>query len=220
MNAEQKIEGTARLLGRLDIAFRLARHAPAHTMEACEEVARSINALIPKNLLLCPRNESAFTLLIMRPETRFCTSLVSRRLESPRLGFANEGRMMEKLMAAPGAAGPLTLLIMRPETRFCTSLVSRRLESPRLGFANEGRMMEKLMAAPGAAGPLGLLLTGQRDVALALDERLKEAEELAFHPSENTASLAMSRRDFEEKLLPALGVPVRWISVEQEEIGC
>jgi Ala-tRNA(Pro) deacylase len=173
MNAEQKIEGTARLLERLDIAFRLARHAPAHTMEACEEVARSINALIPKNLLLCPRNESAFTLLIMRPETRFCTSLVSRRLESPRLGFADEGRMMEKLMAAPGAAGPL-----------------------------------------------GLLLTGQRDVALALDERLKEAEELAFHPSENTASLAMSRRDFEEKLLPALGVPVRWISVEQEEIGC
>ncbi len=165
---EEKIERVIQALERLGISHRLARHAPAHTMEECAAIARRLGALIPKNLLLCPRNESAFTLLVMRPENRFCSSWVSRRLESPRLGFASEEWLMEKLMAAPGAAGPL-----------------------------------------------GLLLTRERDLTLALDERLKEAEELAFHPSTNIASLAIPKRDFEKKLLPALNVAVRWISVEE-----
>lgn len=59
------------------------------------------------------------------------------------------------------------------------------------------------------------MLTRERDLTLALDERLKEAEELAFHPSTNIASLAITRQDFEKKLLPALNVAVRWIPVEE-----
>ena len=73
---EEKIERVIQALERLGISHRLAPHAPAHTMEECAAIARRLGALIPKNLLLCPRNESAFTLLVMRPETRFCSSWV------------------------------------------------------------------------------------------------------------------------------------------------
>ena len=164
---EEKIALTQQALERLGIGYRMIRHDPVHTMDDCALVARELDAVMPKNLLLCPRNERAFTLLIMRAQVQFCSSVISRRLNSARLGFAS------------------------PE-----------------------RLMEKLWAEPGAAGPLGVLLSKDQTLNLALDERLREEKWLAFHPSSNTASLAISGGDFRERLLPALGVPVVWIPVE------
>ena len=40
------------LLDRLGVAYQRIDHEPAMTMEACEEIDRTLNAVICKNLLL------------------------------------------------------------------------------------------------------------------------------------------------------------------------
>ena len=52
------------LLDRLGVAYERVDHAPAMTMEVCQEIDEVLHAVICKNLFLCNRQETAFYLLI------------------------------------------------------------------------------------------------------------------------------------------------------------
>lgn len=97
-------------LTEMGIPYEKIEHAPVHTMEDCEPNARALHALMPKNLFLCPRNQSAFTLAIVRPNAAFRTSEVSKQLLSPRLSFAPPEKLMEYIRTEPGAISPMGLL--------------------------------------------------------------------------------------------------------------
>ena len=56
------------LLDRLGVAYERVDHAPAMTMEVCQEIDQTLQAVICKNLFLCNRQETAFYLLMI-PET-------------------------------------------------------------------------------------------------------------------------------------------------------
>lgn len=58
------------LLDRLGVAYERVDHAPAMTMEVCQEIDQTLQAVICKNLFLCNRQETAFYLLMI-PDTRF-----------------------------------------------------------------------------------------------------------------------------------------------------
>ena len=47
--------------------------------------------------------------------------------------------------------------------------------------------------------------------------RLREEERLAFHPCENTWSVAMRSVDFFSRFLPMLGYAPEWVSLDGEE---
>ena len=53
------------LLDRLGVPYERVDHAPAMTMEVCQEIDRVLNAVICKNLFLCNRQETAFYLLMI-----------------------------------------------------------------------------------------------------------------------------------------------------------
>lgn len=47
------------LLDRLGVAYERVDHAPAMTMEVCQEIDQTLQAVICKNLFLCNRQETA-----------------------------------------------------------------------------------------------------------------------------------------------------------------
>lgn len=151
-------------LKNLAIPYDLVRHEEVHTIEDCAWAQEQLGALVCKNLFLTPRNQSAFCLLVVRPDAVFRTADISWQIGSSRLSF-----------------GP------------------------------SERLMAFLRVAPGAISPLGLLFDRQRRVQLLVDERLKLEERLAFHPNDNTQTLALKGADFFEKFLPAAAHPPRFV---------
>ena len=104
------------LLDGLGVEYQRVDHAPAMTMEVCQEIDRVLHAVICKNLFLCNRQETAFYLLMI-PDTKvFHTKDLSRQLGCARLSFADGGHMKELLHTIPGSVSALELLF-DPENR-------------------------------------------------------------------------------------------------------
>lgn len=97
------------------------------------------------------------------------------------------------------------LCLVRPEARFVTKDVSPQAGSSRLSFGPEEKLYELLRVRPGSVSPLGLIFDTDRRVELLVDVRLTQAERIAFHPCDNTQTVAMSAADFFERFLPAVG---------------
>lgn len=70
----------------------------------------------------------------------------------------------------------------------------------RLGFASERRLEKYLGLKPGSVTPFGVVNDQDNHVTLLLDEAIKEAEMVSFHPNVNTATLSLSYTDFEKFL--------------------
>lgn len=105
-----KEQRTYALLDRLGIAYHRVDHAPAMTMEACQEVDRVLGAKMCKNLLLCNRQCTDFYLLLMPGDKPFKTKELSRQIGSARLSFASGEYMEEFLDITPGSLSLLGLM--------------------------------------------------------------------------------------------------------------
>ncbi len=66
-------------------------------------------------------------------------------------------------------------------------------------------MVSRLGTRPGSVSPMGLLFDPDGCVRLLVDEGLRGLGDLAFHPCDNTETLAMSEDDFFNRFLPATG---------------
>ena len=120
-------------LARLGIEYRCVAHAPAYTMADCAELDARLNALTPKNLFLTTKNGKRFYLCLARPEARFKTSDISKQAGSPRLSFAPEEILFQKLRCHGGSASPLGLIF--PESRGVGLLIDSALkDAPTLAF--------------------------------------------------------------------------------------
>ena len=98
------------LLDSLKIEYQRIDHEPAMTMEACEEIDRTLNAVICKNLLLCNRQKTRFFLLMLPGDKHFKTSVLSKEIGSSRLSFATAEDMEALLDITPGSVSVLGLM--------------------------------------------------------------------------------------------------------------
>ena len=98
------------------------------------------------------------------------------------------------------------LCICRPDARFHTADISKQVGSSRLSFAPEEMLFERLRCHGGSASPLGLIFPEARGVGLIVDGALRRVPTLAFHPCDNTRTVAMRGEDFFGVFLPAVGV--------------
>ena len=92
------------LLDRLGVPYERVDHAPAMTMEVCQEIDRELNAVICKNLFLCNRQKTNFYLLLMPADKPFRTKEITSQLGCARLSFASEDAMEQLLQLTPGSA--------------------------------------------------------------------------------------------------------------------
>jgi Ala-tRNA(Pro) deacylase len=88
--------------------------------------------------------------------------------------------------------------------------LARVVGDDRLSFGSPERLMEQLGLTPGSVSPFGLINDSCRAVRVVLDEDLRRADRLIFHPNINTASLTIALADF-ERFLAWRGNPVRWV---------
>ena len=105
------------------------------------------------------------------------------------------------------------LCVVRPEARLRTADISKQVDSPRLTFAGEEELFSMLRERPGSVSPFGLIFDSAAPVRLLMDSALAKLPELAFHPCDNTETLALSTRDFLEKFLPSVGKTPEWVEI-------
>ena len=105
------------------------------------------------------------------------------------------------------------LCITRPDARFHTADISKQIGSSRLSFAPEEMLFERLRCHGGSASPMGLIFPEAKGVGLIVDSALRGEATLAFHPCDNTRTLAMAGEDFFERFLPAAGAEVRDVEI-------
>jgi Ala-tRNA(Pro) deacylase len=88
--------------------------------------------------------------------------------------------------------------------------LNRLLGEDRLSFASEKRLMKFLGLETGAVSVFGLINDKENDVKVVIDEALKKADIINFHPNVNTATIGISVRDF-EKFLAWCGNDIRYL---------
>ena len=97
-------------LDSLGVSYQRIDHEAAMTMEACEEIDRTLEATICKNLLLCNRQETQFYLLMLPGDKVFKTKNLSAQIGSSRLSFAKAEYMEHYLDITPGSLSVLGLM--------------------------------------------------------------------------------------------------------------
>lgn len=151
-------------LDALGVVYRTIDHPSAASLEECASIRRQLGAMVCRNYFLTTKS---------RKHWRLC--------------------------------------IARPEARLRTSDLSKQAGTPRLSFAGEDDLFEKLHVHPGSVSPMGLIFGEAAEVGVLVDAALRDEKELAFHPCDNTQTLAMSAKDFFEVFLPAAGKEPQWV---------
>lgn len=98
------------LLESLQIPYLQIDHAPAASIEDCQNVDKLLGITICKNLFLCNRQKTDFYLLMMPGPKPFKTKDLSAQIQSARLSFADASYMEEFLDITPGAVSVLGLM--------------------------------------------------------------------------------------------------------------
>jgi Ala-tRNA(Pro) deacylase len=98
------------VLDSLGITYERVDHEPALTMEACEDIDKTLQAPTCKNLLLCNRQQTDFYLLMMPGDKVFKTKELSAQLGVSRLSFASAEAMEEFLDITPGSLSVMGLM--------------------------------------------------------------------------------------------------------------
>lgn len=88
------------------------------------------------------------------------------------------------------------LVIMEHTRELHIRDLEQRLRQGKLSFASPKRLMKYLGLTPGSVTPFGLINDGQKHVHVFLDEQLRLADTISFHPCINTASLVLRYSDF------------------------
>ena len=104
------------LLDSLGVSYARVDHEAAMTMDACEEIDRTLSegeensVAICKNLFLCNRQETEFYLLLIPGDKPFKTKYLSAQIGSSRLSFAKPEYMEKYLDITPGSVSVLGLM--------------------------------------------------------------------------------------------------------------
>ena len=103
-------------LDSLGVKYQRVDHEAAMTMEACEEIDRTLSegvdsgVAICKNLFLCNRQATEFYLLLIPGDKPFKTKYLSAQIGSSRLSFAKPEAMQEYLDITPGSVSVMGLM--------------------------------------------------------------------------------------------------------------
>ncbi len=98
------------MLDELGVSYQRVDHEAAFTMEACEEIDRTLQAMTCKNLFLCNRQKTNYYLLLIPGHKVFKTKELSKQIGSARLSFGSPEAMEEMLGVTPGSATIMGLM--------------------------------------------------------------------------------------------------------------
>src|SRR4051812_36097131 len=82
----------------------------------------------------------------------------------------------------------------------------------RLSFGSPDRLMAHLGLTPGSVSPFGLIHDKDHSVRVIVDDDLRAAKRLIFHPNINTRSVTVTVADL-QKFLASRPNTVRWVKL-------
>jgi len=88
------------------------------------------------------------------------------------------------------------LVLLPHDQELDITKLEKLLHQGKLSFASEARMEKYLGLRPGSVSPFGLINDSEDHVFVYLDENLKNAQNIAFHPNDNRATLSLSYASF------------------------
>jgi len=109
------------------------------------------------------------------------------------------------------------LLMLPGDKPFKTSVLSKQIGSSRLSFAGGEYMEQFLDITPGSLSVLGLMNDTDNRVRLLIDRELLEDEYIGCHPCINTSTLRLKSNDLIEKIIPAMGHSISYVTLPREE---
>ena len=104
------------------------------------------------------------------------------------------------------------LLIVAHTKRVDLRAVAHQMGDGKLSFGSPERLLTWLGVAPGAVSPCGLINDTEHHVRVFIDRDLKAAPRIAFHPNDNTRTIALAFADFERFLADCTN-PVTYVDV-------
>ncbi len=87
-----------------------------------------------------------------------------------------------------------------------------KLKEDRLSFGSAERLQKYLGLEPGAVSPFGLINDSRKKVVVIVDQDLRRAERVNFHPNINSVTLGIETSDF-ERFLASTGNEVRFFEL-------
>ncbi len=88
------------------------------------------------------------------------------------------------------------MVILEHTNNLAIKDLEKLLRQGKLSLASEKRLDKYLKIKPGSVSPFALIHDNENHVHVFLDENLKNAEKISFHPNLNTASLVIKYTDF------------------------
>jgi Ala-tRNA(Pro) deacylase len=92
------------------------------------------------------------------------------------------------------------LVVLEISKRADLKAIVKLVGDDRLSFGSPERLMAELGLTPGSVSPFGLINDQDGSVRVLIDQDLRGADRLIFHPNINTASVVVSWGDFERFL--------------------
>lgn len=93
--------------------------------------------------------------------------------------------------------------------------IEKQLHQGKLSFASPERMMKYLGVKPGSVSLFTLVNDLEHEVILFVDNKLKSAAKVSFHPNDNTASLVISNSDM-MKFIENIGNTYQFLDLYSE----
>ena len=126
---------------------------------------------------------------------------------------ALEATICKNLLLCNRQCTAFYLLLIPGDKVFKTKDLSAQIGSSRLSFASAEYMEQYLDITPGSLSILGLMNDKEDHVQLLIDEDVLKGEYIGCHPCINTSSLRLRTADVVEKLIPAMGHPMRTVTL-------
>ena len=126
---------------------------------------------------------------------------------------ALEATICKNLLLCNRQCTDFYLLLIPGDKVFKTKDLSAQIGSSRLSFASAEYMEQYLDITPGSLSILGLMNDKEDHVQLLIDRDVLKGEYIGCHPCINTSSLRLRTADVVEKLIPAMGHPMRTVTL-------
>jgi Ala-tRNA(Pro) deacylase len=106
------------------------------------------------------------------------------------------------------------LVVVERSTPVDIKRLTTQIGEDRLSFASAERLAAHLGLTPGAVSPFGIINDGNHAVTVVVDDALRSAARVGFHPNVNTATITLTFQDF-ERFLASRGNPIRYVRLGQ-----
>jgi Ala-tRNA(Pro) deacylase len=104
------------------------------------------------------------------------------------------------------------LVILKHLKRANLRGIADQIGDGKLSFASPERLLSQLGVTPGSVSPFGLIHDVDHHIRVVLDQDLKAADRISFHPNINTLTVTLSMADF-LRFLDTCGNVVQYVTM-------